>query len=480
MQLDMMNTHTDRLLVEAFGPRVFIIGGSVRDKLREQFHQSPYTPKDRDYVIVGIPIEQVRERLGFLGRVVEVGASFPILKLTVGGEVTVDVALPHRDRSLASQVGRQRSTEFADISMVEDQSTRDFRMNAISVQLMTGEVMELPGAIDDIRQRRICAINGRQTFLDDPLRVMRAAQFASRFGFSIEEETWKAIRDCAPLLRNRAAVPAERISEELSKLLVKSNKPSIGIRLLQDAGILGLVIPGLDTGAGVEQNDYHAYDVLGHNLATLDASRNTLESRWAALLHDIGKPASRSAEKVHYGYTFYNHEVIGAEMAQQVLRDLHYGTELVDRVTRLVANHMYNADPSISDSAIRRFINRIDPSLLDDQFHLRHCDKIGCGLPVERTLERNHAFQSRVYEILHRKEPRTVRDLALRGHDVFASMIALGYSSADAKPGAMVGNILRQLRELVIDQPELNTPAGLTEKMTTIIARLKRERDDMP
>jgi putative nucleotidyltransferase with HDIG domain len=485
MRLEMRETRTDRLLESAFGPDIFIVGGAVRDKLCERFHRSPHQPRNRDYVVTGHDIHWVRERLGSLGELVEAGAGYPIWQLTVPGEATVGVALPQRNRSSASRARRETpgdppspredpsSPREDPPSLREDQWSRDFRMNALAVQLSSAEVWEVPGAISDIREKRICALNGARSFTDDPLRLLRAAQFAGRLGFSIEEGTWNLMRDAAHLLDNRELAPAERIGEELSNMLLECARPSVGIRLLHEAGLLERVIPGLDAGAGVEQNQYHAYDVLGHNLATLDASRKTLESRWAALLHDIGKPAARSAQKVDYGYTFYHHEVIGADMAQQVLRDLRYSNEFVERVRSLVANHMYSADPSLSDRAIRRFINRIDPTLLDDQFHLRHCDKIGCGLPVEGALERNQSFQSRVYEILDREQPRSVRDLAIGGHEVFASMIAQGFKAAGTKPGPEVGLVLRRLREIVSDQPRLNTIGGLAEQVSEIIQQLK-------
>jgi putative nucleotidyltransferase with HDIG domain len=257
-------------------------------------------------------------------------------------------------------------------------------------------------------------------------------------------------------------------------MLVKSARPSEGIRILQAVDLLAAVMPGLEEGAGVEQNSFHAHDVLEHNLAALDASNPTLEARWAALLHDIGKPRARSAEKARYGYTFYGHEVIGAEMSEQMLRNLRFPNATIDRVTRLVANHMYAADPDQSDSTIKRFINRIGPDLLDAQFALRHADKIASGLPQGRDLERNAQFERRVYDLLAQKPALEIKDLAVDGHDVLEAMAHAGVGK-DLKPGPEVGTILRELRDRVIDQPELNTKDRLGEEMAAIIARTKRD-----
>ena len=283
-------------------------------------------------------------------------------------------------------IGSSRSKVAPLIGIEEDQARRDFLMNAVAVRLLTGEVIAHPGAIEDIRAKRITVINGRQSFLDDPLRMLRAAQFAARLSFQIESGTLRLMRDSSSLMRT---VAPERVNEELNKMFARAARPSDGVRLLHATNLLAAVIPGLEQGAGVEQNQFHAHDVLEHGLATLDASTSSPESRWAAVLHDIGKPATRSLHKSGSGYTFYNHEHVGADMAQQILRDLRFPNAFVETVTRLVANHMYVADPELSDATIKRFINRVGPDLLEAQFDLRRSDKIGSGIVRADSTERN-------------------------------------------------------------------------------------------
>jgi poly(A) polymerase/tRNA nucleotidyltransferase (CCA-adding enzyme) len=470
MRIELNRTQTDRILADTFGPSVYIIGGPVRDKLRSLLHGVPFEPKDHDYVIVGVSLDQVREKLGDIARIDAVGASFGVLKVTVPGEATVDVALPRRERSTGWGHRQFEVQSGPDVTIAEDQARRDFRMNAVAVQLVSGELITHPGAIEDIRDKRIAAINGRQSFLDDPLRMLRAAQFAARFGFQIDDETLGFMRGCSPLART---VSSERIYEELCKMLVRSERPSEGVRILYRTDLLAATIPGLEEGAAVEQNSFHAFDVLEHNLAALDASKPTLEARWAALLHDIGKPRTRSREKGRYGYTFYDHENVGAEMSQQVLRHLRCSNLLAERVTRLVTNHMYLADPTQSESTIKRFINRIGPELLDEQFHLRHADKFASGLPQGRNLESNERFERRVYEILAKQPPLEIRDLAVNGHDVMQAVIEARLKPAGFTPGAEVGQILRELRDRVIDVPEMNVRDRLRVEMMAIIERMK-------
>lgn len=472
MQLDFEFTTIDRALADAFGPDAFVIGGPVRDRLRHVFHGTPYDPKDKDYVITRHSFEEVHRRLAPLGRLDAVGASFGVLKWTMPGEPTVDVALPRRERSTGWGHKQFEVQSGPEIDIEEDQARRDFLMNAVAMRLTNAEVIAHPGSIEDIRARRITVINGRQSFLDDPLRMLRAAQFAARFEFEIEPQTFALMRECAPTVHADPQVAAERIAEELNKLLVKSARPSIGLRVLRDAGLLALVIPGLEKTVGVTQNSFHVHDVFDHTLAVVDATRPALVSRWAALLHDIGKPEARSAEPAKHGYTFHSHERSGAEMAERILRGLRYPNDVIEQVTRLVANHMYLADPGLSDSAIKRFINRIGTDLLDDQFELRRSDKIGSGKSSDEKPDTNLQFQQRVYDVLALKPPLTLKDLAVRGDDVIEMLVKYGIKPAGFRGGPEVGRILGELQEKVIDDPGLNTRERLVREIGVIVRGL--------
>ena len=226
---------------------------------------------------------------------------------------------------------------------------------------------------------------------------------------------------------------------------------------------------------GIEQNRFHAFDVFEHTLAALDASPPDLLSRWAALLHDVGKPRARSTLPGRYGYTFYGHEDIGAQMAGQILTQLRYPNEFVERVTRLVSNHMYKAGPALSDSAIKRFINRVGVDLIRDQFRLRHADRAGKGTAEAPADEADVEFEARVRRILAEKPPLEIKDLALNGRDVIVAMVSAELKPPRFEGGPEVGRILRALRDKVLDDPAFNTRDRLHKEVSTLIDEIFRQ-----
>jgi tRNA nucleotidyltransferase (CCA-adding enzyme) len=259
---------TDALLTAALPQgSLYAVGGRVRDELRAQHEAAPMSTKDLDYVVTGMPLEELLAALRPLGRIDVVGASFSVVKLSVGAE-TVDVALPRRERSVG--VGHREFEVEAgpDVSLEEDLARRDFRMNMLARALPSGFLIDPYGGEADIRERRI-DILAPATFTEDPLRVLRAAQFAARFEYSTTANLRAAMTGAASLI---TSVSPERIHDELTKLFVKARKPSIGLELLRETGVLEFLWPELLEGVGVEQNEWHAYDVWTHLLATLDAS----------------------------------------------------------------------------------------------------------------------------------------------------------------------------------------------------------------
>jgi len=430
---------------------LFAVGGRVRDELRGQFKPGTAAPdpKDLDYVVTGVPADDLESRLKTLGRVDRVGASFSVLKVTFKN-VTLDIALPRRERSTG--VGHR---DFAvesgpEVSLEDDLGRRDFRMNMIARALPTGRIVDPHGGQADIRARRIDILHDN-TFEEDPLRMLRAAQFAARFEYAPTERTRAAMSAAASLL---PTVSAERIADELTKLLTLAERPSIGIELLRETGVLQHFWPELLEGVGVEQNEWHAYDCYRHSLATLDASpRGDLIVRLSALLHDVGKPRTKD------GPHFYRHEQVGADMTREMLERLRFSNDIVNRVTHLVRQHMYVGDPQLSDPALRRLIRRIGPDNLDRQFAVRAADIAGSGLPKRD--DSNERFQARVYEEVSRKPAFSVADLRIGGSDVIEAMVRKGLAPQGFAGDARVGEALRQLFEQVTEEPERNEPGTL-------------------
>ena len=452
----------DLTLAEALpAGSLFAVGGRVRDEVRASIDPSVAPSKDLDYVVSGIELADLGERLARVGRVDLVGVSFSVFKVTVRG-VTVDVALPRRETSLG--VGHRDFSIVSGpaVSLEADLARRDFRMNMIARAIPEGRLVDPFEGVADIRSARIDILTAR-AFEEDSLRMLRAAQFAARFRYQTTVSTRAAMRRAAPLV---ASVSAERVAEEFTKLFLLSAHPSIGLELLRETGVLAAIWPELLEGVGVEQNEFHAFDVYRHALETLDAAApGDLMLRLAALLHDIGKP--RTKEGPH----FYRHEQLGADIAREMLGRLHFSREISQGVEQLVRHHMYSADAQLSDAALRRFITRIGVNNLDRQFALRAADIAGSGLPKRD--DANERFEQRVREELSRKPPFSVADLRIGGEDVIGSMVRKGLAEKGFRGDRRVGEALAHLFEQVTEDPQRNDPETL---QVLLDSYLERER----
>jgi tRNA nucleotidyltransferase (CCA-adding enzyme) len=454
----------DRAIAQVVPPgSLFAVGGRVRDELRREYEGAAVALKDLDYVVTGVPANELEQRLRGVGRVDLVGASFAVFKVNFEGRV-VDVALPRRERSVGMGHRDFAVESGPEIPLTDDLSRRDFRMNMIARAIPSGELVDPYGGAADIRARRIDILTPR-TFEEDPLRMLRAAQFAARFEYALSEQTRSAMSAAAQLVQT---VSAERIADEFTKMLVQAPKPSIGFELLRETGVLAHIWPELLEGVGVEQNEWHAYHVYRHNLETLDAvPPGDLVLRIAALLHDVGKPRTKD------GPHFYRHEQVGADMTREMLARLRFSNEILETAEHLVRQHMYVADPDLSDAAIRRFVRRIGVAHLDRQFALRAADIAGSGLPKRD--DSNEQFQARVYAEVARKPAFSVKDLHIDGEEVIAAMVRIGLTDRGFKGDRRVGGALQYLFEQVTERPELNEPATLRALLEQFLAQERRE-----
>lgn len=423
---------------------LYAVGGRVRDEIRAALAGADLpASRDPDYVVVGVGAAELLDRLREIGRVDVVGAAFSVLKLSVDGQMA-DVAIPRRERSTG--IGhRDFEVETGPaVTLEDDLGRRDFRMNMIARALPGGAILDPYGGREDIRAGRIDIVTPH-SFQDDPLRMLRAAQFAARFEYAVTPATRAAMAEAAGLV---GTVSAERVHDELIKLF-SATQPSIGLVLLQETGVLEHLWPELSEGVGVEQNEWHAYDVWHHSLATLDATPpGNPTVRLAALLHDVGKPRTKD------GPHFYRHEVVGAEMARSMLDRFRFPNDVVQATEHLVRNHMYSADPALSDAGVRRFIRRIGPENIEHLFDIRHADIRGSGLPKRDGS--NEVFEARVRAELERKPAFSVRALAIDGDDVIAALVRRGEAPESFKGDERVGTALHWLFEQVTDEPERN------------------------
>jgi tRNA nucleotidyltransferase (CCA-adding enzyme) len=357
--------------------------------------------------------------------------------------------------------GRRPSSVTYVSTLDEDLSRRDFTMNAIALEPLTGAIADPFGGRVDLGRKLIRAVGDPLArFREDGLRPMRAVRQAAQLGFDIEPATLDAI---ALALDVFAKVSSERVRDELLKLLA-SPRPSVGLALMHRTGLLGEVLPELLEGVGCTQNRYHKHDVFGHTLAVVDATRGDAIVRLGALLHDVGKPRARQPREGAPGeYSFFNHEYVGKDMADAIGRRLKLSTAERARVVAMVEHHMFFYKPEWTDGTVRRFVKRVGPGALGALFALREGDVLGRGFGEDPERELGE-LRRRIADVAASDAALRVTDLAINGQDV---MRVLG-----VPPGREIGVILERLLELVLDDPSLNT----REKLEALLSIEAKER----
>jgi len=444
---------------------LYAVGGRVRDELRAAIDGIVIPIKDLDYIVVGMSLDDLLPRLQTIGRAELAGTSFAVVKMTVD-DVTADIALPRRERSIG--IGHRDFVieSGPDITLEEDLARRDFRMNMIARKIGPQSVEISQDMVDpycgeeDVRGRRVDLLRP-EAFVEDPLRMLRAVQFAARFEYEITPSTLDAMRVSAGLI---TSVSCERIRDEIVKL-IGAVRPSRGFELMREVGLLAHVLPEVLEGYGVEQNVWHAYDVYRHNLETVDAADlNDLTLRLAALLHDVAKPRTKD------GPHFYRHEIVGAAMAIEILERLRFPAETVRTVSHLIREHMYTVDQGMASAALRRFVRRVGVENLGRQFALRHADIRGSGLPKREG--ENERFEARVAEIVAERPAFSIKDLAVGGDDAIAVLVDAGRLPSGSRGGPIVGQVLQALFELVTDEPSLNDRDQLLLLLRKLVAEL--------
>ena len=452
----------DELLVQSLGPgNVFSVGGRVRDEVLATLGWREPRSSDADYVVTGVPYDEIVQILKPLGSVELVGASFGVIKFTHGGR-TVDIALPRRERSTGVH-HRDFAVESAPtIPLEADLGRRDFRINMMARDLSNGALIDPYHGAEDLRDKRLDIVHD-QAFVEDPLRILRGAHFAARFELAPTQRTRAAMSVASHLT---GSVAPERIAEELRKLLTQAARPSIGFELLRSVGALSEIVPELLEGWGVEQNEYHRYTVYEHALRACDEAPQDLVVRLAALLHDIGKP--RTKEGPH----FYKHEVVGEEMARALLTRLRFPSEVISQVAHLIRHHMFASGDDVTDAGVRRFINRVGAMQVEPLFALRRADIVATGLP-ERSPAELDRFARRVERELCGPSVFGIKELRINGAEVMVLMRELGMAGADFGGDRRVGAVLQHSLECVLEDPAKNEPQALRAIARDYLIRLK-------
>lgn len=422
------------------------MGGCVRDLLLGR------KPKDWDVTTNANPqqIQDLFENTFYTNEFGTVG----IVNDGVEDEsLKIVEATPYRVEGMYSDARRPDSVEFGQ-NIEEDLKRRDFTVNALAYNPVSEQLLDLYGGIKDTSAGILRAV-GEPTdrFKEDALRIMRAIRISAELGFSIEENTKRAMEECGSQL---SKISKERIRDEFVRI-INSSQPKNAIFLAHNIGILKYIAPELEQGIGVEQNQAHSFDVFEHNVRAVQhaADKNwSFIVRLSALFHDIGKPASRRWSNEKHDWTFHGHEVIGAKMAKKALENLKFSRETVDTVQNLVRWHMFFSDPDkITLSAVRRIITNVGKDHIEELVELRICDRIGTGRPKEQPF-RLRKYQAMIEEALH--DPISVGMLAVDGKEIM--------KITNEKAGPRVGWILHALLEEVLDDPKRNTKEHLTEK----------------
>jgi putative nucleotidyltransferase with HDIG domain len=399
-------------------------------------------PKDWDLATDAVPDEVIRMFRGLRAAVIPTGIKHGTLTLRYRGEEYEITTF--RSESDYRDGRRPESVCFAK-TIEEDLSRRDFTMNAVALSLPGGEAVDPYGGLEDIQRGLIrCVGEALDRFREDGLRPLRALRFAAQLGFQVDGPTLAAIR---PSLGTCAKVSRERVRDELDKIIA-SPRPSSAFRLMEETGLLELLLPELSACRGIEQKGYHRFDVLDHSLLACDYAAEKgwpLEVRLAALLHDIGKPEVRQKDGQGV-WTFYQHEKHSARLGRALMDRLRYSNAQIDRVCRLISCHMFHYDDSWTEGAVRRFIIRAGEENLEDLYRLRRADTYGMA-GKEGPAGDLGALISRVDRVLAGKGALSLKDLAVNGKDLMAAGIA---------PGRHMGIILKELLETVVDDPASN------------------------
>jgi poly(A) polymerase len=415
----------------AAGHECHLVGGSVRDALLglEEISEFDFTTDARPDAIEAAIAPIARH-------VVLVGARFGTVKASVDG---VECEITTYRSDVYHPDSRKPEVEFGD-DIETDLGRRDFTVNAMALRLPEPELVDPYGGAIDLAQRRLrTPLAPEISFTDDPLRMLRAARFIARFGFEPVPELVEAV------VANRARleiVSAERVRDELSKMLVTTD-PSAGLWFVARTGLADEFLPELNAMELEQDPIHHHKDVLAHTIAVVAKTPPELVIRLAALLHDVGKPKTRSFEKGRA--TFHHHEVVGARMARERLVALKYPREIVEDVTQLVYLHLriHTYAMGWTDAAVRRYV-RDAGHLLEPLNELQRCDCTTRNERKARALARRmDDLEARIARLAAEEELKAIRP-PLDGREV---MEFLGVA-----PGPVVGDALDFLLEARLDE----------------------------
>ena len=455
------------------GHELYLVGGSVRDPLLGR----PLT--DLDFTTDARPDEMVRMLRPWADALWETGIEYGTLGVGKGNR-RLEITTFRAD--VYDQVSRNPEVRFGD-RLDDDLVRRDFTVNAMAVRITPdgpGEFLDPLGGLDALRARVLDTPAAPEvSFGDDPLRMLRAARFVSQLGFEVAPRVREAMTAMAGQLER---ITAERVAAELDKLVLGADPPA-GIDLMVDSGLGDVVLPEIGAMRMAIDEHHQHKDVYQHSLTVLrqaigledgpggqersDSGEDQgadLVLRWAALLHDIGKPSTRRHEP-DGGVSFHHHEVVGAKMARKRMRALKYSKQMVDDVSQLVYLHLRfhgYGDGKWTDSAVRRYVTDAGPLLP----RLHKLVRADCTTRNKRRAARLQAnyddLEARIAEIAAKEDLQRVRP-DLDGNEIMRIL--------DIPAGPQVGQAWNFLKELRLDRGPLRHDEAVAELLAWWNAR---------
>lgn len=435
------------------GHELYLVGGSVRDALLGRLGT------DLDFTTDARPEQMARMLRPWADSLWDTGIEYGTVGAAKGGQ-RMEITTFRADTY--DQVSRNPAVRFGN-RLVDDLVRRDFTVNAMAVRITAdgpGEFLDPLTGLDALRARMLDTPAAPEvSFGDDPLRMLRAARFVSQLGFTVAPRVREAMAAMAGALER---ITAERVAAELDKLILGSD-PVAGIDLMVESGLGDVVLPEIGAMRMAIDEHHQHKDVYQHSLTVLrqaialeDPDDRDLVLRWAALLHDIGKPATRRHEP-DGGVSFHHHEVVGAKMTRKRMRALKYSKQMVDDVSALVYLHLRfhgYGDGKWTDSAVRRYVTDAGPLLP----RLHKLVRADCTTRNQRRAARLQAnydgLEARIAELAAKEDLQRVRP-DLDGNEI---MEILGIPA-----GPEVGEAWRYLKELRLDRGPLRRDEATAE-----------------
>ena len=424
------------------GFEAYVVGGCVRDSILGR------EPEDWDITTSARP-EQVK---ALFPRTIDTGirhGTVTVMLEKEGFEVTT-----YRVDGKYEDSRHPKEVIFTP-SLKEDLRRRDFTINAMAYNEESG-LVDIFGGMEDIERGIIrCVGDAEARFGEDALRIMRAIRFSAQLGYTIEENTKQAIRKLAGTLEK---ISAERIQVELVKLLVSPHPDYL--RDAYDMGVTKVILPEFDVCMRTPQyHPHHMYNVGEHILHSLTGVEPDRIFRLSMLLHDIGKPAALEVDEDGITH-FHNHNVVGSDMAREILQRLRFDNDTINTVCQIIMYHDYGNSVKPDIRIVRRAANKVGEDIFPLLFPVKRADVCAqSDYMRQEKLDNIDHWEQLYHRIVEEKQCISLKTLAVTGRD----LIDLGF-----QPGPDLGRVLISLLDLVLEHPEYNTKEKLLEEAMSI------------